>query len=86
MNAHKRHGYSSNDVLDFEFWTRHGRSPSARRRPIFVNLGLARTFAVNARHSRGGTMPGFHTREDNIRFAREHIERARAWRLELRGE
>jgi len=85
MRAHQRHGYSHNDIIDLSMIRCNAgpRSTSARRRPIFTSLDAAHDHITGVRCSRGGTMPGYYTREDSVRFARQYIAKAREWRLEI---
>lgn len=83
MNAHKRHGYSYSDVVDYGMTTYRN---CARRRPIFTSLDAANSHVIHAlRYARKDEigMPGFYTYEDHIRFARQYVNKAREWRQEI---
>jgi hypothetical protein len=83
MNAHTRRGFTYSDVVDYGLTTYR---KCARRRPIFTHLSSANDHLVHAMHyARKGeaVMPGFYTYEDHVRFAREHLRKAREWRKEI---
>jgi hypothetical protein len=92
MNAHRRHGYSHSDVVDYRFTHCHRDAPRNRDAKLLRSAARLLSAANNhIVHAMRYTHPvltanGYYSREDHIDAAKGYLRRAREWRLELQGD
>lgn len=88
MRSYIKNGYSHSDVVDYALTNcnkgLNRKTNGSRRRPIFTHLVAANSHREMAlKYCTGGVMPDFYTRDDHVRIARDHLRKAREWRIEI---
>lgn len=85
MNAHKRHGYSCSDVVDFAQATYRRRRTGLRISAFHLNGAAELRRRIGEGQAKRFKAGDYRSVEDFKRLARRDAMRAREWRLELQG-